>query len=584
MKKVFRVFILSVAYIMAACSQTNDHTGPPIEESQEALVTTLVGDTVIRPQTDSIAPGEAEAFRYTAMASGTLATLKVYIDPANKAKNIKYGVYTTATNGDPGLLLTKGTLATPVKSAWNTVTLSPQVLIASGTHYWIAVMTAKNTTSPKFRVADIGVYGSRLALQNNLTDLPNTWTTHPVSVDWDGWTMSAYGLSIDVPGTGGVGGSAGTGAGGMSAAGTGAGGQATAGNSNSGGAGANTGGQPSAGASGIAGSGTAGSASGAGGAGTSGMSGADAGGQSGAGGMSIGGAGQTGGQGGIAAGGAGAGGQATAGAGAGGTAGSGGMTSGCGTTPPQTGTFTLNATDGNGTTRSYTVIVPSTANATTPLAVTFAYHGFMGTSQGMMGMGLQNATGAGSASIFVFPQGIQYESYGVGWDDTCGGRDMILFDHMLDRLNADYCIDPNRVFSIGFSWGGDHSVALACCRGSRIRAVVVSSATNEFTNSANYTTYWNYPCPSSPAPAAKFTYDLHGDPYYSGNDFAATDALFRERNSCTLENATVLDSNCTQYSCATPFISCNYPGMGHDIPNGPGPWAESSWQFFSSFP
>ncbi len=262
--------------------------------------------------------------------------------------------------------------------------------------------------------------------------------------------------------------------------------------------------------------------------------------------------------------------------------GSGGVkaSAGCGKTGGKTGDFTLQAKDGKGTTRTYEVVVATPYDASTPRALSFVYHGAGGTSAQAKGFGLQSAPGASAAGIFVFPQGIAYANDGVGWDDSCGGYDVPFFDAMLVAIEADYCVDESRVFAAGFSWGGDHTTALACCRGKTFRAVAVGSSTDEFANEADAATYDNLPCPEATTAAIRFTHATGGDSAYPAPEFATTSALYRSWNACSSASTAVSPSPCVSYSaCASPLVECSYDGLGHALPPG---WGDDTWSFFSA--
>jgi len=220
-----------------------------------------------------------------------------------------------------------------------------------------------------------------------------------------------------------------------------------------------------------------------------------------------------------------------------------------------------------------------TYDATTPLAVTFVFHGANASASDAKSFGLQDAPGARAASLFVFPQGIAFQSYGVGWDDTCSGYDMPFFDHMLTTLAADYCIDESRVFVAGFSWGGDQVTALACCRGDKLRAVAASSCSDEFKDPAHYQSYANLPCPVKNAAAIRFTHATLGDDALKSPLFATTSALFRSFNGCSTNATGVSGSACRSYTgCEAPFIDCAYDGLNHSLPSN---WGNDTWAFFS---
>jgi poly(3-hydroxybutyrate) depolymerase len=53
-----------------------------------------------------------------------------------------------------------------------------------------------------------------------------------------------------------------------------------------------------------------------------------------------------------------------------------------------------------------------------------------------------------------------------------------LFDDLLTLVDANLCIDDNRVFSTGFSFGAMMSYALSITRQSKLRAVVAMAAAN----------------------------------------------------------------------------------------------------------
>ena len=273
-------------------------------------------------------------------------------------------------------------------------------------------------------------------------------------------------------------------------------------------------------------------------------------------------------------------GSGNASSGSNGSTGAGG-TAGCGTAGAATGDLHLHANDGNGTARDYELLVPDGYDPATPLALTFVYHGAGGNESSSKGFGIQNAPGAADASIFVFPKGIQFQNYGIGWDDSCGGYDMPFFDAMLESIESTYCIDPARVFVAGFSWGGDQTTALTCCRGDILRAVAPASCTDEFGDAAQYDSYSNLPCPVANHAAIRFTHDANGDSAYPNPLFATTSELFRSFNGCNDSSTATSPSPCASYDgCSNAYVECPYDGLGHALPGGYG---DDTWSFFASF-
>ena len=257
------------------------------------------------------------------------------------------------------------------------------------------------------------------------------------------------------------------------------------------------------------------------------------------------------------------------------------LSAGCGLSGKQTGDFHLTTADGQGTVRDFEVIVPSAYDPSTPLALAFVYHGANGNQAGAKAFGLQNAPGAAISGIFVFPQGINFKTYGVGWDDSCGGYDMVLFDHMLAAIESTYCIDTRRVFAAGFSWGGDFVTALTCCRGEKLHAVAAGSCSDDFSTASDARTYLNLPCPAKNSAAIRFTYDASGeDSGYPAPYFASTKSLSPSFKGCSSSSTAVGPGLCRSYAgCANLLLECPYRGLGHALPAS---WPGDTWTFFSS--
>jgi hypothetical protein len=145
----------------------------------------FAGDNVVETVVDSNANGTAEAFYFTATASGTTSTFNLYVDSTNTAANIMVGVY-TGTSTAPTTLLTTGSLTNPLPGTWNAIPISP-ISITSGSRYWLAVLNPTSGQGTiKFRTKSSGT--SKTSSQTNLDSLPNTWTTGSSY----SCTMSAY--------------------------------------------------------------------------------------------------------------------------------------------------------------------------------------------------------------------------------------------------------------------------------------------------------------------------------------------------------------------------------------------------------
>jgi chitodextrinase len=145
----------------------------------------LLGSQTIQNSADNNSAGSAEAFKYTATASGSAGSLKFYVNTGSAATSIKVGIYSD-NGGHPGTLLTSGSITAPAAAAWNTATLSPNVSLVSGTNYWIGFVGTGGTLNYR----DIGSGGcSESFATANITNLPATWTSGQA---WPSCTLSAY--------------------------------------------------------------------------------------------------------------------------------------------------------------------------------------------------------------------------------------------------------------------------------------------------------------------------------------------------------------------------------------------------------
>ncbi|GAB3654312.1 RICIN domain-containing protein [Glycomyces tarimensis] len=144
---------------------------------------------------------------------------------------------------------------------------------------------------------------------------------------------------------------------------------------------------------------------------------------------------------------------------------------GCGTSPNlSSGTHSINV---NGTDRSFTLKVPDNYDNSYAHRLIFGLHWWGGTAGDVASGGSDGAVyahygleaQANGTAIFVAPQGIDN-----AWPDT-GGRDVAFFDAMIQRIERTLCVDQSQRFSLGFSYGGAMSYALACARPNEFRAV-----------------------------------------------------------------------------------------------------------------
>jgi polyhydroxybutyrate depolymerase len=226
----------------------------------------------------------------------------------------------------------------------------------------------------------------------------------------------------------------------------------------------------------------------------------------------------------------------------------------------------------SGQTRTFLYVVPSGYVATQPIPVAFGFHGRGGDGQQGLSWGMHTAaTGTGQKGLFIYPDGVDQGSSGTGWDEKQTGDDVTFFDAMLAWAGDNFCIDENRVFVAGFSWGCDFSNTLGCYRGDKIRAI------NCFSGGL-----YNSGC-GTVTPAYRTTYSTpDGTDAYSQADFDKAVNRYKTALGCSDTTQATTPGPCLAYQgCSKPVIYCQYPNMGHSVPPNGGVHA---WGFFASFP
>lgn len=246
-----------------------------------------------------------------------------------------------------------------------------------------------------------------------------------------------------------------------------------------------------------------------------------------------------------------------------------GPSAGCGKTPTlKSGTATI---DVDGTAREYILQLPSDYDSSKPYKLIFGLHWRGGQASDVAtggSAGLGNYYGlealADGSAIFVSPNGLDN-----GWANT-GGRDINFIKAILAAFQADLCIDLDRIFSVGFSYGGMMSFAIACDMGDVFRAVAPLSG-------ALYSG-----CGNGSAPIA--LWGSHGttDEVVPINDGRAGLQEVLDRNHCGTETTPTAPDNCVTYTGCDegyPVTWCEFNG-GH----GPQRWqTQPIWEFFSQF-
>jgi poly(3-hydroxybutyrate) depolymerase len=155
-----------------------------------------------------------------------------------------------------------------------------------------------------------------------------------------------------------------------------------------------------------------------------------------------------------------------------------------------------------------------------------------------------------------------------GWDLSATGVDVQLFDALVAALSQQYCVDPNRIFSTGHSFGAFFTNRLGCSRGNVLRAIapVAGAPPVGGTNCSGDVAAWI----------------THGqnDPTVPFTQGEATRDFWRSRNSCSTMSQATPPSPCVAFqSCTQPVHWCAHTG-GHEWPSFA---AGGIWTFFNSF-
>ena len=125
-------------------------------------------------------------------------------------------------------------------------------------------------------------------------------------------------------------------------------------------------------------------------------------------------------------------------------------------------------------TRDYLVVTPPDVAAHDPLPLMFALHGRTQTMHDAESIGGFDAMAMDPGAVIVYPQGYQgsWNAGGCCTPATTDGVDDVAFiSALIDRMEADYPVDPNRVFVVGGSNGGEMAERAACELSDRIAAI-----------------------------------------------------------------------------------------------------------------
>jgi len=240
--------------------------------------------------------------------------------------------------------------------------------------------------------------------------------------------------------------------------------------------------------------------------------------------------------------------------------------------------------DVSGMTREYILSVPSNYDPNHPYMLIFAWHPWGGSAMQVAGTGNSGYYGlkgtSNNMAILVSPEGLDFQGRGLGWANT-NGQDIAFLNAMLAKFKSDMCIDQNRIFSTGFSFGGMMSNAVGCSALARAIAPMAGNSTVSGCVAGN-----------TPVAFMGFHGTHDGTVDIMGGRTARD--VFVKRNGCTTTTTPMTPSWCdglaSNYQPCTcvvyqgcmsgyPVTWCEYNADHQAAPNS-GP---TLWSFFSQF-
>ena len=129
----------------------------------------------------------------------------------------------------------------------------------------------------------------------------------------------------------------------------------------------------------------------------------------------------------------------------------------------------------SGEQRRYLLYVPSTYNPEEPTPLVITLHGFADWPAHIMKMSHWNDLAEEDGFIVVYPAGMGLPRHWMAYEKTgvVGGtlKDVTFISDLIDTLQSEFAIDPDRIYANGLSNGGGMSFTLACKLSDRIAAI-----------------------------------------------------------------------------------------------------------------
>ena len=131
--------LVILAVLFAASAGTSVRAGTVVVKAPVLLG----GNRAVSSSSIRVDAGRMVAFPIGSVRSGSVQTLRLFVDSINHAGSLQVGLYADVRD-HPGRLVSSGVLRRPVARRWNSVGLRP-VRLARGSRYWLALLPSRGT-------------------------------------------------------------------------------------------------------------------------------------------------------------------------------------------------------------------------------------------------------------------------------------------------------------------------------------------------------------------------------------------------------------------------------------------------------
>ncbi|HSN94826.1 MAG TPA: PHB depolymerase family esterase [Anaerolineaceae bacterium] len=125
--------------------------------------------------------------------------------------------------------------------------------------------------------------------------------------------------------------------------------------------------------------------------------------------------------------------------------------------------------------RDYLLYVPKSYNPSQPVPLVITIHGFAQWPANQAEVSQWNHLADEKGFIVVYPSGLglpkRWRVMSSPEDPAAVKKEILFYEDLIDKLSADYAIDPTRIFANGLSNGGGMAMKLACDMPEHIAAI-----------------------------------------------------------------------------------------------------------------